>query len=106
MYQGIPDHAAVFALAPLAPNRTKIVFDLLLDPKEMDKPGHGPEDALEFWDVVNRQDWRICESVQQGMTSSVFKAGYYAPMEDYSLDMRRYIRETVGEPPLRGPAQR
>lgn len=100
------DHAAVFALIPLNPNRTKIVFDLLLDPKEMDTPGHGPEDALEFWDVVNRQDWRICESVQQGMTSSVFKAGYYAPMEDYSLDMRRYIRETVGEPPLRGRAQR
>jgi hypothetical protein len=36
----------------------------------------------------------------------VFKAGYYAPMEDYSLDMRRHIRETVGEPPMRGPAQR
>ena len=100
------DHAAVFALVPLAPDRTKIIFDLLLDPKELDRPGHGPEDALEFWDVVNRQDWRICEAVQQGMSSSVFKAGYYAPMEDYSLDMRRYIRETVGEPPMRGPAQR
>jgi Rieske 2Fe-2S family protein len=31
--------------------------------------------------------------VQQGMQSRVHEHGYYAPMEDASLDIRRYIRE-------------
>jgi Rieske 2Fe-2S family protein len=44
---------------------------------------------------VNRQDWGICASVQRGMTSSVFRHGYYAPMEDQSLDIRRYLAERL-----------
>jgi Rieske 2Fe-2S family protein len=45
---------------------------------------------------VNRQDWTICESVQRGMSSRVFRTGYYAPMESSSLDIRRYIVERLG----------
>ena len=47
-------------------------------------------------DITNRQDWGICESVQRGMHSRVHQHGYYAPMEDYSLDIRRYVRERLG----------
>jgi len=25
----------------------------------------------------------------------VFESGFYAPMEDYSLDLRRYVRERL-----------
>jgi Rieske 2Fe-2S family protein len=46
---------------------------------------------VDFWDMVNRQDWKICESVQKGMTSRRFTTGFYAPMEDYSMDIRRYL---------------
>ena len=28
-----------------------------------------PSDAGELWDLVNRQDWAVCESVQRGMSS-------------------------------------
>jgi len=34
--------------------------------------------------------------VQRGMTSRVFQYGYYAPMESWSLDIRRYIAERLG----------
>jgi glycine betaine catabolism A len=44
---------------------------------------------------VNRQDWSICESVQRGISSRVFQRGYYAPMESWSLDIRRYIGERL-----------
>jgi glycine betaine catabolism A len=50
---------------------------------------------LKFWDLVNRQDWAICENVQLGMRSRVFQHGYYAPMENASLDIRRYIKEKL-----------
>jgi Rieske 2Fe-2S family protein len=62
----------------------------------MAKADFDPVDAVEFRDLVNRQDWAIGESVQRGMSSRVFRSGYYAPMESWSLDIRRYIAERLG----------
>ena len=62
----------------------------------MSKPNFDPSDAVEFWDLVNRQDWHICEGVQRGMQSRKFRSGFYAPMESLSLDIRRYVRERLG----------
>ena len=71
--------------------------DFLFHHEEMAKPGFDPSDAVEFWDITNRQDWRICEGVQRGMESRRFDRGFYAPMESASLDIRRYIRERLGD---------
>jgi len=72
------------------------VCHFLFEPCEIDKPDFNPADAVEFWDITNRQDWSACESVQCGMRSRVHQYGYYAPMEDYSLDIRRYVKERLG----------
>ncbi|MGH7701778.1 MAG: aromatic ring-hydroxylating oxygenase subunit alpha [Gemmatimonadales bacterium] len=89
------DHAAAFTLWPAGPGRTTIICDFLFHPAEMARPDFDPMDAVDFWDITNRQDWVICESVQRGMGSRVFQAGFYAPMESMSLDIRRYIREKL-----------
>ena len=91
------DHVVAFTLWPVDAGRTRIDCDFLFHPDEMARPGFDPSDAVEFWDLVNRQDWRICESVQRGMSSRVFDHGYYAPMEDLSLDIRRYLAEMLGD---------
>jgi len=90
------DHAAVFILLPRAAERTDIVCHFLFESLERAKADFDPSDAVDFWDVVNRQDWAICESVQKGMRSRVHNHGYYAPMEDFSLDIRRYVTERLG----------
>jgi Rieske 2Fe-2S family protein len=90
------DHATVFILQPRGPERTDIVCHFLFEPEEIGKPLFDPADAVELWDITNRQDWAICESVQRGIRSRVHSHGYYAPMEDYSLDIRRYVRERLG----------
>ena len=87
------EHVAAFLLFPSGPDRTTIVNEFLFHPTEMARPGFDPADAVEFCDLVNRQDWAICESVQRGMSSRVFQSGYYAPMESASLDIRRYVGE-------------
>ena len=89
------DHAASFTLWPRTASRTDITCEFLFHPDEMAKPYFDPLDAVEFWDLVNRQDWDICESVQRGMASRVFESGYYAPMEDCSLDIRDYVRVRI-----------
>lgn len=90
------DHVAAFRLLPDGPERTLVLCDFLFHPSEMEKSGFDPSDAVEFWDLVNRQDWEICERVQDGMNSRMFEFGYYAPMEDASLDIRRYIAGRLG----------
>jgi Rieske 2Fe-2S family protein len=90
------EHAAAFTLWPHGPASTSVICDFLFHPDEMARPGFDPMDAVEFWDITNRQDWAICESVQRGMGSRVFTRGFYAPMERLSLDIRRYIGERLG----------
>src|SRR4029077_2145408 len=92
------DHVAAFTVWPHGPADTTILCDFLFHPTEMAKPDFDPSDAVEFWDLVNRQDWRICESVQRGMGSRAFEVGYSAPMERASLDTRRYIAERIDRP--------
>ena len=91
------EHVAAFTIRPHAPGRTTVICEFLFHPDEMAQPGFDPSDAVDFWDLVNRQDWSICESVQRGMTSRVFQTGYYAPMESWSLDIRKYVGERIGD---------
>ena len=90
------DHIASFLLFPKGPEQTRIVCNFLFHSQEIEKPGFDPSDAVDFWDLINRQDWTICERVQAGLRSRVHKFGYYAPMEDASLDIRRYVSERLG----------
>jgi len=84
------DHVAAFVLQPIAADRTVIDCQLLFHPDETGKPDFDPSDAADFWHMVNLQDWSICERVQRGMTSRTFTHGWYATMEDPSLDIRRW----------------
>jgi glycine betaine catabolism A len=92
-----PDNVAAFSLWPRSAARTDIVCQFLFEPQEMAKSDFDPHDTADFWDLVNRQDWAICEAVQQGISARVHERGYYAPMEDYNLDIRRYVRDRLGD---------
>jgi glycine betaine catabolism A len=92
-----PDNVAIFILWPRGAARTDIVCQFLFEPEEIAKSDFDPHDTADFWDLVNRQDWAICEAVQQGTGARVHERGYYAPMEDYNLDIRRYVLERIGD---------
>jgi Rieske 2Fe-2S family protein len=91
------DHVAAFILQPRDAAHTRIDCHFLFEPYEIEQPSFDPLDTVEFWDLVNRQDWAICEAVQQGISARVHERGYYAPMEDYNLDIRRYVLERIGD---------
>ena len=91
------EHVAAFLLWPTAPDHTRIACDFLFHVSELAKPDFDPRDVVEFWDIVNRQDWAVCEGVHAGMQSRGFRGGFYAPMEDPSLDIRRYLERHLGD---------
>jgi Rieske 2Fe-2S family protein len=91
------EHIAAFTLWPKGPDFTRIACEFLFHESEVAKPGFDPSDVVDFWDIVNRQDWYVCEGVQTGMQSRGFRGGFYAPMEDPSLDIRRYLERHLGK---------
>ncbi len=93
------DHVAAFVSWPLATGHTRIDCDLLFDPEAMSADDFNPHDAGDLWDLVNRQDWVVCESVQLGMSSRAYDQGWFAPMEDASADIRRWLLPRLSESP-------
>ena len=82
---------AAFLLLPRAVDRTEVVCSLLFAADAVADPAFDPSDAADLWHLVNQQDWAICESVQRGMSSRGYRQGWFAPMEDDSLDIRRWL---------------
>jgi len=90
------DHVTAYVLQAVDSGHTIIDCHFLFEPHSMQQADYDPSDAIEFWDLINRQDWEICERVHQGISSRVHKQGFCAPMEDLSLDIRRYVTERIG----------
>jgi Rieske 2Fe-2S family protein len=91
MLSAAADHVAAFVLLPQSVDHTRIECLLLFHPSAVDDPAFDPSDAGDLWDLVNQQDWAICESVQRGMSSRSYTHGWFAPMEDDSADIRRWL---------------
>jgi len=90
------EHVAVFILQPTGPMHTRIDCHFLFEPGEIARPDFDPADVVDFWHLVNQQDWNICELVQAGIGARVHKVGVFSPMEDWNLDIRRYVADRIG----------
>ena len=97
MVSASADHVAAFVLLPHAPDRTTVECSLLFAADAVAAADFDPSDAGELWDLVNQQDWAVCESVQRGMSSRSYRHGWFAPMEDDSLDIRRWLLPRLGQ---------
>jgi Rieske 2Fe-2S family protein len=78
-----PDYVMVHQLWPHSPERTLILCDWFFHPDAagVTDPSYNPDDAIEFWDMVNRQDWHVCELSQQGISSRAYEPGPYSARE-------------------------
>ena len=83
-----PDYMMVHTLWPIAPDRTINVCEWHFHPEELRRPAFDASDAIEFWDMTNRQDWHVCELSQEGIASKGYLPGPYSNREDllYAFD--------------------
>src|ERR1700730_15073117 len=89
-----PEYVMVHQLWPQSPERTLIVCDWFFHPDAFNRKDFRPEDAIEFWDMTNKQDWHVCELSQQGIASRAYQPGPYSSREkipaawdEYYLDV-------------------
>jgi Rieske 2Fe-2S family protein len=77
-----PDYVMTHQVWPLGAERSRVVCEWLFDPAVMAAPDFDPSDAVDFWDLTNRQDWAVCERQQEGTRSRAYTPGRYSLMED------------------------
>jgi len=88
-----PDYVMVHQIRPCAPERTCILCDWFFHPDAFGRADFHPNDAIDFWDMTNRQDWHVCELSQQGIASRVYGPGFYSPRESIPAAWdRAYLR--------------
>ena len=87
------DYVNYYMLRPVAVNRTEVYSEWLFHPDTLADPGNNIRDAIEFWDVTNRQDWDIVGQSQLGISSRRYAPGPYSPRESVPAAWdREYLR--------------
>lgn len=88
-----PEYVMVHQLWPQSPERTLIQCDWFFHPDAFDRSDFHPDDAIDFWDMTNKQDWHVCELSQQGIASRAYEPGPYSPRESIPAAWdREYLR--------------
>lgn len=112
-----PDYVNYYLLQPIAVNRTLVESEWLFHPETLagaagdraaagegrageragagkaDRAAFNPRDAIEFWEITNRQDWDIVERSQQGIASRRYTPGPYSARESIPAAWdREYLR--------------
>lgn len=91
-----PEYVMVHQLWPQSPDRTLIVCDWFFHAEAAERDDFNPEDAIEFWDVTNKQDWHVCELSQQGIASRAYEPGPYSARESIPAAWDREYLSRMG----------
>jgi Rieske 2Fe-2S family protein len=89
-----PDYMMTHTLWPKAVDRTEVVCEWHFHPREIEKSGFQADDAIEFWDQTNREDWRISELSQLGIRSRAYTPGPYSKREEL---LHAFDRMIIGD---------
>jgi len=86
-----PDYMMTITIWPQAPGRTKLVAEWHFHRDEIARPGFVCDDAVEFWDRTNREDWAISEQSYQGISSRGYQPGPYSAREQQLWEFDQFV---------------
>jgi Rieske 2Fe-2S family protein len=84
-------------LWPQAPDRTALICEWHFHPEEIARPGFEFQDAVDFWEVTNREDWHVSELSQAGISSRAYVPGPYSSRERLLWDFDQVVMRELGE---------
>ena len=88
-----PDYVNYYLVHPVAVDRTRVESEWLFHPKTLEDAESNIRDAIEFWDLTNRQDWDIVAQSQLGVASRRYTPGPFSPRESIPAAWdREYLR--------------
>ncbi|MSP75743.1 MAG: aromatic ring-hydroxylating dioxygenase subunit alpha [Rhodospirillaceae bacterium] len=79
------DYAAAARLTPIGPNETHVRGYWLVDEKAVEGKDYTLDRLLPIWDLTNKQDWKICEDQQAGVSSHAYTPGPYSLVRERNV---------------------
>ena len=76
-----PDYVLIHRLERIDVGNTRVNCQFLFHPDSIAADGFDPTQAVEFWDLTNKQDWGVCELAQIGMSDPAYVPGPYSNLE-------------------------
>ena len=92
-----PDYLLAHIIQPVDATHSRVISEWYFEPETMANPDFDPQDAIKIWDLINRQDWHVCELTQKGVKSRVFAPGRYTSLESTVHDFDQYILHVMGK---------
>ena len=86
-----PDYMTTVTIWPQEVDRTRLVCEWHFHRDQIGAPGFVHEDAVEFWDRTNREDWAISEQAQRGIASRGYRPGPYSAREGQLWEFDRWV---------------
>jgi Rieske 2Fe-2S family protein len=97
-----PDYMLTFQLWPMAVDRTDIVCEWAFHPDAIAKADFDPHDAIDFWDLTNKQDWELSDLAQAGISTRGYQPGPYSNREELLMALDRFVLERLAKLDARG----
>lgn len=94
-----PDYVLIHRIERIDTGNSKVTCQFLFPPDTSDQSKFAPDQAIEFWDITNRQDWEVCELAQRGMSDPAYLPGPYSHLESVLAAFdRNYLMELNSSP--------
>jgi Rieske 2Fe-2S family protein len=91
-----PDYVNYYLVHPVSAGRTRIESEWLFHPDTVRDGSKNIRDAIDFWDLTNRQDWDIVERSQLGISSRRYEPGPYSARESIPAAWDREYLKWMG----------
>jgi Rieske 2Fe-2S family protein len=91
-----PDYMVTVTIWPKAPDRTELLGEWHFHPTEIARPDFEFQDAIDFWEVTNGEDWHISELSQAGISSRAYQPGPYSRRELLLGDFDQVVLNELG----------
>ncbi len=99
-----PDYVMTHTIWPDGTGRSEVICEFLFDAREVARPDFDPSDAVNFWDLTNRQDWRVCELAYAGTASAGYERGRLSTQEWMTNIFDRFVADRLtGKRPVGAP---
>jgi len=91
-----PDYMMTITIWPQDAGHTRLIAEWHFHPDEIAKPGFVFEDAIDFWDRTNREDWEISEQSYLGISSRGYTPGPYSNRERQLWEFDQFVLSRTG----------
>jgi Rieske 2Fe-2S family protein len=91
-----PEYVMYHTVWPDGVDKCKVTCSWLFENDVVKSSKYQTQDAIDFWDMTNKQDWYISELSQLGIQSKKYSPAPYSGQESLLAEFDRYYLENLG----------